>query len=241
MGSRALPFLGIGAFLSGLVAAPASAAVFSGFDTGADGWTIADVGSTTATAADPNNPPTYRSTGGNPGGYIFTNDTENAVAFLAPGTYAASLGTSTGGSISFDLFDLDTPDAVNYPAVVIYGNGISIGYNTAGPGASFTHYVVPLTATGWTLYPGNGNGGTVPVTDAQFAAVLNGATNLAILADWHTGGDDTGLDNVSLSGPAVTAVPEPTTWASMLAGLAGVGAALRRGRRSPAGLIARRA
>ena len=39
------------------------------------------------------------------------------------------------------------------------------------------------------------------------------------------GSGDTGIDDVSISGGAV---PEPATWAMMLAGFAGVGAIMRR-------------
>jgi hypothetical protein len=45
---------------------------------------------------------------------------------------------------------------------------------------------------------------------------------LTIQADWHTGDDNTGLDNVSLTS-AVSAVPESSTWTMMILGFFGAG------------------
>jgi hypothetical protein len=73
---------------------PASAgSVSSTFDTDAEGWGVGNIRSNLSTAPDPSNPPTYNATGGNPSGYISTTDTEDIVAFLAPGKF---LGNDVG-------------------------------------------------------------------------------------------------------------------------------------------------
>lgn len=58
---------------------------------------------------------------------------------------------------------------------------------------------------------------------------LSNLTALAIRAEYQSGPDTDGLDNVVLN---VNAVPEPSTWAMMFLGFAGVGfMAYRRSRK----------
>jgi hypothetical protein len=54
--------------------------------------------------------------------------------------------------------------------------------------------------------------------------------NLAIEADWRTGADNTGLDNVVLASGETPAVSEPSTWAMMITGLIGMALLSRRGK-----------
>ncbi len=78
-----------------------------------------------------------------------------------------------GGSLSFDLQDTVPSDGVPYPAVVLYSSlGFSISYTASPPGTSWTSYSIPLTASGWTGYPGGEQNGVVPVTDAEFGFVM---------------------------------------------------------------------
>lgn len=206
---------------------PASAQTTTNtFDADQQGWGVGNIDSTAIATRSGNAP--YVTTGGNPGGYIFTNDTEGSIAFIAPTAFTGLLSRSNGGQLTYDLYDADGNDRINYPAVVIYGaNGTTIGYNYAPPSTSFSSFVVPLTAAGWTLYAGGGNPGSIPVTSDMFAAVLANPTTLAILADWHSGGDSTGLDNVAISSSVAGAVPEPASWAMMIVGFGLIGAGKR--------------
>ena len=220
------------AALIGLAGPAAATSVSSTFDTDAEGWGVGDINSNISTAPDPNHPPTYNSTGGNPGGYISTTDTENIVAFLAPSKFLGNDLGFIGGSLSFDLQDTVPSDGVPYPAVVLYSTlGFSISYTASPPGTSWTSYSIPLTAFGWTGYPGGEQNGVVPVTDAEFASVMGSIANIAIEADWHTGDDNTGLDNVVLASGGTPAVPEPSTWAMMITGLVGMAFLSVRGKR----------
>jgi hypothetical protein len=177
----------------------------STFTSGLDGWTVGDIASATSTAPDPNHPPTFNAAGGDKGGYISTSDTENIVAFLAPAQYTGDLSGYYGGSLSFDALDADGADPGNTSVVVIYGDGMSITYGAAPAGTSWTAFDIPLTQTGWTIYPGGQQVGTTPVTKAQFKAILADVTDIATLADWHTGADNSGLDSVALAGKPKTA------------------------------------
>jgi hypothetical protein len=173
--------------------------ISSSFKKGLEGWTVGDVASPTSTASDPNNPPLFNASGGDKGGYISTADTENIVAFLAPAQYTGNLSGYYGGSLSFEAQDTDGADLGNTSVVVIYGDGISMTYGDAPAGTTWTKYDIPLTQKGWTLYPGDQQVGTTPVSKAQFKAILADVTNIAFVADWRSGSDDSGLDSVVLS------------------------------------------
>jgi hypothetical protein len=98
------------AALTALVGPVSAASVSSTFDTDAEGWGVGNIRSNFSTAPDPSNPPTYNATGGNPGCYISTTDTEDIVAFLAPGKFLGDDSAFLGGKLTFDLQDLVPPD-----------------------------------------------------------------------------------------------------------------------------------
>lgn len=83
-----------------------------------------------------------------------------------------------------------------------------------------------------------GNGVGPRHTTFDFGAGLTGQTlTLRLnLAGLNNNSDNIGLDNVRFgqSGGPVAGVPEPTSWALMILGFAGAGAALRRRRPAPA-------
>ena len=54
----------------------------------------------------------------------------------------------------------------------------------------------------------------------NLATILSNVTKLQIRGEYISGGEAEGLDNVRLM---TAAVPEPSTWAMMLLGFAGVG------------------
>jgi hypothetical protein len=210
------------AVLIGLAGPATAASVTSTFDTDAEGWGVGDLVSNLSTDPDPSAPPTYNATGGNPGGFISTADTQYVVAFLAPSKFLGDDSAFLGGQLTFDLQDTIPADGGDYPAVVLYTPTGSISYESTFPGTTWTSFSIPLTAAGWTVYPGGENNGTIPVTDAEFAADLANVVNIGIEADWHSGDDNSGLDNVVLVSGGVPPVPEPSTWALMLTGLIGM-------------------
>jgi hypothetical protein len=111
-------------------------------------------------------------------------------------------------------------------------NGVAIlsGAWDLGGGGDNVVFFAPVGATFAPSTPGFGKGGQVIVTTPLTLAA--GANSLRFAFD----GADQGLDDESwavqdvlVTGPAVTAgaVPEPTSWALMLAGFLGLGGALR--------------
>jgi hypothetical protein len=98
--------------------------------------------------------------------------------------------------------------------------------------------VAPVTLSGT---PGNWNGNdqTAPwglLTGAFTATSTSTLINIVGLQDPNTDFVNfmIGLDNVSVEGPAVAAVPEPSTWAMMILGFAGIGFIAYRRRKDSA-------
>ncbi len=90
--------------------------------------------------------------------------------------------------------------------------------NDPGNG-TWTPYSVSLTPGSWHLDSLSG-----PLASQQdLELVLSNLTRLLIRAEYQSGLDTDGLDNVSFANGAVGAVPEPSTWAMMILGFAGVG------------------
>jgi hypothetical protein len=207
--------------------AGAAHAATSTFSTDNEGWSV---GSMDAVAV------ITGSAIWNPAGYLQTQDVASEVAFFAPGAYLGNQGGAYGTNISFDSFDTQN-DGVVYAALVLYGAGKAISIGSLPPSTSgFSHSVFSLTEAGFSEYFGGGIQGSAPITEAEFRAVLGGLTAMAFHADWKSGDDDSGLDNVIFNGsPGVHGVPEPATWAMMIVGLGGVGILARR-RRAAIGL-----
>jgi hypothetical protein len=132
---------------------------------------------------------------------------------------AASAVTSVTGSV-FDSFV--GPGAFSITGLSAYAAADNILYPTTQPlvdfgGVSFT------TDTGGEFNLGLGGGGL-------YGLVLNSAVQNPV--GYGNGGfDNPGSVNISMS---VTGVPEPATWAVMLLGFGGIGAAMRSARRRQA-------
>lgn len=113
--------------------------------------------------------------------------------------------SSSGGvfGVGFDLFANS-----NFDAFVTFANGSTALYSLPTNGqfvAKFAFWGITSDLGIRSIYVGHGG---MPSTNGNF-----------------------GLDDLQIgSAPAVTAVPEPTTWALMLAGFGALGGILRRGR-----------
>src|SRR5262245_52695178 len=196
--ARHIPFVAAAVLLT---ASPVSADVVNTFNASVEGWTTGDMVSS-ASPGPSFSTPTFNPTGGNPGGYISTIDTFFEVGFFAPSAYTGNLSSYYGGTFSFDLFDTAN-DGIVYVALVLYGNGTSIEAHGPIPSTvSFTPFSFTLTEASFHPYAGSGLTSSGSLTQAQFLAILNNVTAVAIHADWRTGEDNTGLDNVSLASPS---------------------------------------
>ncbi len=96
-----------------------------------------------------------------------------------------------------------------------------------GPSAVLSFQVNGANVGGPVTLPGNSASAWQQVSGSYTAA----ASGTAVLSIYDANGagpfNDFALDDISMSGPAST-VPEPTTWAMMVAGLGALGAGARR-------------
>jgi hypothetical protein len=207
----------------GVALSPAAQAASSTFDSGTDGWSA---------LGDVAGPLVWNAGGGNPGGNVSIVDsvTGGVTYFAAPAAFLGNQSAALGTNLTFDLMQSFTGGANQFlsPDVILGGNGLSLAYGLASYPAngSWTSYAVPLTAGDWHI---GTLSGAAP-TSQQFLGVLSNLGALQIRAEYQTGPDTDSLDNVFLAG-AVPAVPEPQTYALLLAGLGLVSLTARRRRR----------
>ena len=204
-----------------VLAAHASAAVIasSTFTTGDEGWKNGNFDATTVGQPGV----TWSAVGGNPGGYISVIDNFDWNAFLAPAAYLGNQSAAYGGTLTFDLYDVEVDFDELYAAVMLsdgvtflFGGFVQSQYPLGPPFSPFN--VSLLASAGWRTTP---DPGSAAASEAQLQTVLGNLHILAISADWKTGNDNVALDNVVLnSGPgSPSAVPEPGTFA-LVAGAA---------------------
>ena len=200
--------------------APASAATISStFDTGSENWIAVDP-TADYTAS-------WQSTGGNPGGFlqgIETNPLGSTGYFIAPSKFLGNLSAYSGGTLSYDIKIIGGSS---------YFNDVDVIFSSGANSASWTSNINP-TGQGWfnfqiQLDQANFTGGNL-------AAILANVTKLQIRGEYINGTEVEGLDNVQLM---TAAVPEPSTWAMMILGFAGVGfMTYRRRQQSNARIVA---
>jgi hypothetical protein len=205
--------------LSGTVPLGALAAgPTSYFDTDAEGWTA---------LGDFAVPVTWGAVGGNPGGNISVVDSVSGgvMYFVAPAKFLGNQLAAFGQTLSFDLKQHISggPNPFDAVDVLLAGAGLTLVLDTAVNPAfdAWTHYSVDLSSGAWHL---SSLGGAV-ATDEQIKTALGSLSALQIRAEYQTGSDTDYLDNVVLA-----TVPEPTTLALALTGLAVLGWRTRRGR-----------
>jgi hypothetical protein len=162
----------------------------------------------------------------------YNNHDAGILGQLADGSATLSL-TATGpgtSNLSFDLLGFRTVDGVNCctDTFNLRINGVLVfqGAYAMGGGGTDAVWVNTLGATVVSPYGYN----TSPKQFSIPSFALNAGTN-TIKFDYGAmqgfGDEAWGLDNVALAG-SVTPIPEPETYALMLAGLAAVGFVARR-------------
>jgi hypothetical protein len=207
-----------------------AATIGSTFDTDADGWVVGDDSANTAPGVA-TSAPNYIS----PDGYIQTGDIYANNVFLAPSKFLGDQSAFHNGTLTFSVFSHLSVDFNPATTVVLYSTaGNAIVYETGAAGTTFTDFTVPLAGgAGWTLYNGSQQAGNLTtISDATFQSYLSNITALAILADWHNGADDVGLDNVAFTSAAPSAAPIPAALPLFASALGGLGFAGWRRRKS---------
>jgi hypothetical protein len=200
--------LSIGLLLAG---APAFAAgiIASTFDAGLDGWTAPNGATVFEWRADDGNPP----------GYLYLDNTELSIAYIAaPASFRGDLSAYNGGTLSFDGKMLgvggslyDNPQ--DYGNIYIQSFVPNVGTLTARldvlPGGAtpptdrWQTYTAPLTAAAWIRSSGQA------IPEAQWLQILAGVTDIRISVEALFGNEIQGIDNIRL-------VPVPVPAAAWL-------------------------
>jgi hypothetical protein len=176
---------------------PSAVVARSTFDTNTEGWT---------TDADATCRPTpcYAATGGNPGGYIYTDDSLAGTKFYfnAPSKFLGNASAAYQENLTFDMKqDLRDVEETNDADVILVGNGLTLVFDTPkNPPRLWATYTVPLNETaGWRK---NSITGPRP-TAAEMRGVLSKLTSLRIRGDYIFGQATAMLDNVVLGGASI--------------------------------------
>jgi hypothetical protein len=184
-------------------AAVAQAGITSTFDTGTEGWIAVDpTGDYTAS---------WSSTNGNPGGFLLGTETSplgGTGYFIAPSNWLGNLSSYAGGILSYDI---------KVVGGTSYFDDVDVIISSGGNSASWSSHVNPVDQ-GWLNFQ-------VQLTSANFtggdlATILANVTKIQIRGEYIDGSETEGIDNVNLM---TAAVPEPSTWAMMILGFAGLG------------------
>lgn len=184
------------------------AAISSTFSSDDEGWLIADrsgfslvdLGNAIGTR-----PTSYFGTGGNPGSFIYGVDGPAWWWWRAPAKFLGNQAGAYGGSLSFDLMsDLGIGDGYNVLVILESGGtrliGTSSFFRTAN---TWTHFSIPLVAgSAWINFASQ-----LPATAAELTAVLGNLTVMDINAEYGSGFDTGGLDNVALVANSANTAP----------------------------------
>lgn len=191
----------------------------SNFDLNSDGWSINDLSSSFF-----GNPPTvlntwpiqYASSGGNPGGRVWTADVSGGpiTCFSAPLHFLGDKDSAYGGSFTFDM-RISAANVTNRPGLILVGGGLTLYRPMSVTGSGWNRYSVPLTEEGWQL---NSESGPTP-TAFQMHLVLSNLSALYVSGewDWVNTNEVTDFDNPTIEtsgGPVVTLNVKLAGWAS---------------------------
>lgn len=179
----------------------------SHFESGLDGWTIINDGST----------PVHFSSGGlNNSGFIESYDLGQGSYWYwsAPAGFLGDKSAAYNGHLTFYLRQNYTNRQSNQDDLVLIGGGITLAFNTAyNPGVNWTSYDVPLQESyGW-VDKATG----LLASQAQMQAVLADLQSLQIRGEYRSGSDIGGIDSVVMTSTAPanpTSTPVPGTTGS---------------------------
>jgi hypothetical protein len=170
----------------------------------------------------------FQPSGGDAGGHITLVDPDDGVFYFnAPASVLGNQVTTYGTTLSYEI-RLDGNDYHGQPDVVLIGNGMTLVASTGVdgmPAGIWNAASISLTpAAGWHIAS---FGGAEP-TPEQFQGVLADLTALRIRGEYVAGG--AGVETARLDNVSFAAVPEPSSYAIVGAGLAALFALARRGR-----------
>jgi hypothetical protein len=189
----------LAAVLAGSIAVPAAATeIASRFSVDNEGWQVVAYPFHSSTVGVPTmSALPYDAVSGNPAGSVRVGDIYGETGIAAPAAFLGDKGAFYGGIMSWDIL-IRYSDNVTYPALVLFGATMTLYYDAAPPIVDqWTHMSAPLTEAGWKV-----GGSQVAATQADLQAVLHTLSGVYIYTEWHSGPDDTNVDNIVMSGGA---------------------------------------
>jgi hypothetical protein len=163
----------------------------SQFNAGDDGWTVVNWDGTGTPLA-----PTWRTTGGNPAGYVWCDDEFGDGFWQAPASFHGDWSELYGGTLSYDMFVGVNPDW-KMNDIYIVGNGQTLSYwFPTNPTNQWGNFTVRLDAAAGWQYGLNYDTVGTNASEAQIRSILSSVTDIRIREEYAWGADSTGLDNV---------------------------------------------
>jgi len=179
--------------LAVLIARESHATQSWGFDSDVEGWRVVDYPFRWHNPSPGTYPASFDGSFGLPPGSLRIGDVYGETGIAAPDAVLGNRLDLYGGELGYDIF-LRFTDNTTYPAVSLNGGSTSVYYDLPSPQINvWEHVTIPLSETGWRVAVSQ-----VPATQTQFESVLSTLTGLYIYTEWHTGADDTNVDNVTL-------------------------------------------
>lgn len=168
--------------------------IASTFSSSNDNWLIVSYPFHSHVSAPATMPTPYDVSFGNPAGSLRIGDVYGETGAAAPAEFLGDKGGYYGGTLSYDI-QIRFSDNTTYPAVVLNAGTMSLYFDDPSPPLnSWQHKTIPLTESGWKV-----SGSAAVASEAIFRSVMTNLVGVYIYTEWHTGDDDTSLDNVVMA------------------------------------------
>ncbi len=178
-------------FVALLVATAAFASDRHGFDASNEGWTLVSYPFRSHVANPAVTALPFDVANGLPPGSVRAGDVFPETGIAAPTEHLGNQSALYGDSLLYDLL-VRFSDGATYPAVVLNGGTRSLYFDTPSPPVgAWEHRSIPLSEAGW-----KNSGTNAPATEADMRQVLGALAGIYLYTEWHTGSDDTNIDNV---------------------------------------------
>ncbi len=177
-----------------LIPALSASAASTHFDNSLEGWRVVSYPYTHNPDPAMNDQCVLDSVNGLTAPSLRVKDVFGETGIAAPSSFLGDQSSAYGASLEYDIFLRYTDGAV-YPAAILNAGTFSLYFPRSSPAAGqWTHVIMPLTPGPWHVNSSQG----VLATEAQIRDALSHLHGLYIYTEWHTGPDDTNVDNVVL-------------------------------------------
>lgn len=185
-----------------LSATRADADLTAAFVAGNEGWTTVNYPFRSHAGAPAQSPLAWDGGNGLPPGSVRVGDVYPETGIAAPAAWLGNRASSYGGSLTYDIL-IRYSDNTVYPAAILNGGTMSVYFDAPPPTTGIWQArTIPLAAGGWRV----SSNGAIATAD-QILFVLEHLTGLYLYTEWHTGADDSNVDNIVFTTPP--ALPPP--------------------------------